>query len=365
MNDKEVPKTDKDQDFTSSEWKFCPICGNKLPNIEKLKFCTVCGTDVQHIKDFKSLRPKYNSNPYKSPTQYSQYEMPPIYYGIELISDGNLMDTKDHKLWGTTASIGLPVVALLIMNGLVGGFLTLVLLLSNDYTPALDLISNSYLLSLVSVFELVFIIFPVLYVRKFLKNPTLKNRLILLGFTTRNYDRKRIFKEILIGLGFALIGVIIVTFASIAIELVVEQLFGVTVIHDSTGLTGEVIPTDLSGLIVFSIVVILVIGTSEEVLFRGFMQKGLTRSLGERWGLITSAIIFSMIHLITVFLIALESPYLFLITFLLSFTPYFAISLMMGWLYRWRNENLIAVIITHGVYDVLAIVMTYLIYGVF
>jgi membrane protease YdiL (CAAX protease family) len=72
-----------------------------------------------------------------------------------------------------------------------------------------------------------------------------------------------------------------------------------------------------------------------------------------------------MIHLITVFLIALESPYLFLITFLLSFTPYFAISLMMGWLYRWRNENLIAVIITHGVYDVLAIVMTYLIYGVF
>ncbi|MBY8986377.1 MAG: CPBP family intramembrane metalloprotease, partial [Candidatus Lokiarchaeota archaeon] len=99
------------------------------------------------------------------------------------------------------------------------------------------------------------------------------------------------------------------------------------------------------------------------ILFRGFMQKGLVRSLGDRWGIIITAIIFSLIHLLGIFLVALESPDLFIILFLLSFTPYFAISLMLGWLYHWRNENLIAVMITHGVYDVLVIVMTYLLYG--
>ncbi len=363
MNNKEVPKTDRDQDFPTSDWKFCPICGNKLQNIQNLKFCTVCGTDIQYIKDYKKLKPRYTSNPYKSPTQYSLYDTPPIYYGPELLSDENLIDNKDHKLWGTTASIGLPVIALLIMNGLVGGFLSLIMFLSNDLTLLLDFVSNSYLISIISLFELVFFIIPIFYVRKYLKNPSLKNRLILLGFTTKNYDRKRIYKEILIGLGFALIGVFVVTFTSVVIELILEFFLGINVIHDTTGLTGEILPPDIPSLIVFSVVVILVIGTSEEILFRGFMQKGLVRSLGKRWGLITSAIIFSLIHLVGIFLLALESPYLFIISFFLSFTPYFAISLMLGWLYNWRNENLIAVMITHGVYDVLAIVMTYLLYG--
>lgn len=363
MNDKEVPKTSSDQDPTNSDWKFCPICGNQLPNIQKLKFCTVCGTDIQYIKDHKNLKPRYASNPYKTTTQYSQYESPPIFFGPELITDENLIDNKDHKLWNITVSIGLPLAALLIMNFLVTGFLIVIMFLSNDPTIILDLVSNSYIISIISIFELVFFVIPIFYIRKYLKNPTLKNRLIFLGFTTRNYDRKRIFKEVLIGLGFAVIGVFIVTITSFAIELIVGTFFGISIDHDTTGLTGEIIPVDLPSLIVFSVVVILVIGTSEEILFRGFMQKGLVRSLGERWGIIVTAIIFSLIHLLGIFLIALESTYLFVILFLLSFTPYFAISLMLGWMYHWRNENLIAVMITHGVYDVLVIVMTYLLYG--
>ena len=164
-------------------------------------------------------------------------------------------------------------------------------------------------------------------------------------------------------MGFAVIGVLVVSITSVTIELIIEFFLGIDIIHDATGLTGEVIPTDLFSLILFSVVVILVIGTSEEILFRGFMQKGLVRSLGERWGIIVTAIIFSLIHLLGIFLVALDSPSLFIVLFLLSFTPYFAISLMLGLLYHWRNENLIAVMITHGVYDVLVIVMTYLLYG--
>jgi len=363
MNDKEVPKISKDQDSINPDWKFCPICGNQLPNIQNLKFCTVCGTDIKYIKDYKKMRPLNNSNPYTPSTQYSQYKSPSIFYGRELIADENLMDNKDHKLWGTMASIGVPLAALLVMQAVVGGFLALIMVFSNDFSIILNMELNSYLTSIISLFEFIFFIFPLLYVRKFLKNPTLKNRLILLGFTTKNYDRKRIFKEVLVGLSFAIIGVLLVAVSSVGIELIIETFFEIDIIHDTTGFTGELIPPDLPSLIVFSVVVILAVGTSEEILFRGFMQKGLVRSLGVRWGIIVTAVAFSVIHLLAIFLIAFESPLLFVISFFLSFTPYFAISLMLGWLYHWRNENLIAVVITHGVYDVLVIVMTYLLYG--
>jgi membrane protease YdiL (CAAX protease family) len=109
---------------------------------------------------------------------------------------------------------------------------------------------------------------------------------------------------------------------------------------------------------------VLVIGTSEEILFRGFMQKGLVRSFGKNWGIIITALTFSMIHLIGIFLlIPFDSTY-FLISFLLSFFPYFAISLMLGVIFYWRKENLIAVMITHGFYDAITIMIAYFFYSV-
>lgn len=122
---------------------------------------------------------------------------------------------------------------------------------------------------------------------------------------------------------------------------------------------------DIPSLIVFAIVMILVIGTSEEILFRGFMQKGLVRSLGSKWGIRVTAIIFSLIHLIGIFVFVLDSLVVFPVTFLMSFLPYFAISLTLGYLYHLRNENLIAVVIMHGVYDALTIILAYLIFVVF
>ena len=366
MNDKELHKTDNNQESINSDWKFCPICGNLLPSIQNLKFCTVCGIDIKYIKEHKKLRQTYTSNPNKTPMNNSQNSTPSIlsvHYGLEVINDEKLIDNKEHKLWSTTTSIGLPFAAFLILNGVVGGFISLIMLISFDFDIFFNLLSNSYFISLISLFELIFLILPVSYARKYLQNPTLKNSLILLGFTTRRYDRKRISKEILIGLGFAVIGVLVVSFVSFIIEVTLELFFGIAIIQGSTGLTDVLILPDLASIIVFSVVIILVIGTSEEILFRGFMQKGLVRSLGNRWGLIVTALIFSLIHLLGIFPIALESPFLFIISFLLSFPPYFAISLILGWLYFWRNENLIAVMITHGVYDVLIIVISYMIYG--
>ena len=363
MDDKELDNIDKKQESLESDWMFCPICGHNLPKIQNLKFCIKCGTNVKYIKENKSLPSTQNLNPYKSQVSFPKHQPPPIYYGPPKISDEELIDNKEHKLWETKHSIGLALGAFLLMNVILGGFMTFITFITFDLDIIYDLISNTYFLSLISLFELIFIIVPVIYVKKYLKNPSFKNGLILLGFTSRGYDRRNVFKEVLIGLSFAVIGLLLVSFVAIIIEVLLEIIFKVEIVQDSSEVISVGLPMDIPSLIVFAIVMILVIGTSEEILFRGFMQQGLVRRLGSKWGIIVTAIIFSLIHLIGIFIFALESPVVFLVSFLLTFLPYFAISLLLGGLYHWRGgHNLIAVVIMHGVYDTLTIILAYLIY---
>ncbi|MFW9939739.1 MAG: CPBP family intramembrane glutamic endopeptidase [Candidatus Thorarchaeota archaeon] len=365
MNNKELHKFNEDQESVKLDWEFCPICGNKIPKIQNLKFCMKCGTNIKYIKDYKKLPTTQSQNPYKSQVVYPQYQPPPINYGLPKISDEELTNNKNYKLWGPSVSIGLPFGAFLLMNFILGGFLAFLTFFTIDMDAIYDLLSNSYFISIISVFELIFIIIPVIYVRKYLNTPTFKNALIFLGFTSKNYDKKRISKEILIGLGFAVIGVILVLSVSILIEVIIEMLFRVEIVQDSTELSGDILPPDIPSLIVFCTVMIVVIGPSEEILFRGFMQKGLVRSLGSKWGILITAFLFAMIHLIGILFFALDSLILFIISFLLAFIPYFAISLMLGLLYQWRDENLIVNVICHGVYNTLTLILAYIFYIVF
>lgn len=364
MNDRELHNIDKDQEPAKLDWAFCPICGHNLPKIQNLRYCIRCGTNIKYIKEHKKLPPTQNINSYESQVSYTQYKPPSKPSGRIKISDEELITNKEHELWGPLVSIMLPMGAFLIMNFIVGGFLAFLTFFALDVDNLYNLVSNTYFISIISIFELIFIFVPAIFVRKYLKTPTIKNSLILLGFTSRGYDRRRILKEILIGLGFAVIGVLLVATVSILIEVILEIFFQVEIIQETSDLTG-ILPMDIPSLIVFSIVMILVIGTSEEILFRGFMQKGLVRSLGSKWGILITAFIFSMIHLIGIVLIGLESPLLLLIYFLLSFLPYFAISLMLGVLYHRRGENLIANVTCHGVYNTLTIILAYIFYIVF
>ncbi|MHA1915724.1 MAG: CPBP family glutamic-type intramembrane protease [Promethearchaeota archaeon] len=346
MNDKNPKNSDIDDSPINSDWIFCPVCGIKLIQIPNLKFCTNCGTNLEHIKKYKIL------------------PGPHISYGPPKLSDEDLINNKD-KLWGPGVSIGLPIGAFSLMN--IGTMIIFMIIMFITFDPNLlnDLSSNIYIISLLSLLELIFIILPVRYIKKYLQNPTLKNRLALLGFTTKGFTKKGLLKEALIGISLAVMGVIAVNGVAILIELFLEFFFGIEIVQDSSGLSGNPIPLDLGSLILFSIVLILVIGTSEEILFRGFMQKGLIRKLGDVWGILITAVFFALIHLIGLIALAITSPFAIFISFILSFIPYFAISLMLGLLYYWRKENLIAVVIMHGVYDVLVVVIAYLIYGVF
>ena len=338
------------------KWQYCPGCGIKLPPIQNLKFCIKCGLDIDYIRTHGGISPHQSKQ-----ISHSSH---PIRYGIEKFSIDELLNQKDRQMWNIGASIGIPILAFAIMTFLGSGILIIIVLTNFNLNFLEDLATNIYFVVLSSLLELLFIIFPAIYVGKYLNRPTLTNRLRLLGFTTKGYDKTEILKEVLLGLGFAVIGFFLV--------------FGVTVIMDLIFFNSTMMPadevdmmianTDAFGLFLIVLVMILVVGTSEEVLFRGFMQKGLVRSeLGEKWGIFITALIFALIHLliyIIAFIFGEISLSTFIASFVYAFFPYMAISLLLGWLFRWRNENLIAVMITHGVYDAILLILVFLIYNV-
>ena len=338
------------------KWQYCPGCGNKLPPIQNLKFCMKCGLDIEYIRTHGTISPQQSKK--------ISHTYQPIRYGIEKLSIEELLNQKDKQIWNIRASIGIPVLAFVIMSFIGSGILMIIALTNFNLNYLEDLATNIYFVVLSSLLELIFILFPAIYVGKYLKKPTLTNRLRLLGFTSKGYDKIGILKEVLLGLGFAAVGFFLV--------------FGVTVIMDLIFFNSEMMPadevdmmianTDAFGLFLIVLVMLLVVGTSEEVLFRGFMQKGLVRSeLGEKWGIFITALIFALIHLliyIIAFIFGEISLSTFIASFIYAFFPYMAISLLLGLLFRWRNENLIAVMITHGVYDAILLILVFLIYNV-
>ena len=340
------------------KWKHCPGCGIELPKIKTIKFCVNCGLDLIYVHEHKALPPS------PIPTTYApiqSYQPSTDYYkSYEPLPEDQIIDTKGRVLWGKLPSIGIPLLAFIVMNAiLIGIIIVLAIILGIEAT--LMLVRNPFFIVFSTLIELILIIIPIWYVRKYIENPNLENRLILLGFTTKRYDQIALLKEIGIGIGFAFIGIGLVVGSSLLIQYILS-LFGVRFVESSGTADAEFIVSgmDILLLILMMLMMILIVGPCEEILFRGFMQRGLVRAVGDRWGILITAFLFAIIHLVALVFILFIDPLIFLILFVYLLVPYFAISLMLGLLFRWRNENLIAVIVTHGVYNSLTILIVFL-----
>jgi membrane protease YdiL (CAAX protease family) len=349
-------------------WSFCPICGTKIPEVKKVRFCTKCGVDLIYINTHMRMPSRKNTIALSThpSNAYQSYSIRSSRPSRKKLSQDDLLNLKEEKLWSSFASIGMTVAAFILMNFAVILAVILFVFLSFNLAVIYDIPANPYFIIFSSFIELILFIVPMLYVGKYLKKPNLNNRLILLGFTIKGFSNKGILKEILIGISFAIFGVLLVLGVSFLMEVILTVIFGYEIIFDILGTSGEVdvliTSSDILSIFWLVIIMILIIGTSEEVLFRGFLQKGLVRSLGKNWGILVTALIFSSIHLIGIFLFP-ESLTIFLISLLLNFFPFFAISILLGLLYNWRKENLIAVMITHGVYNALTIIIAFLVFS--
>jgi len=345
------------------EWDFCPFCGEKLPVLKELRYCTSCGLDLVFLKENKKLPPnfldkKLQEKPYLSPDQIRVQD-------IDKISDEDILNTKNRKLWTIFVSIGVPIASFFIMNFVAVIIMIFYLLFSSSLEEFLNISTNPYFLIVTSFAELILILLPFIIVKKYLRNPSTKNRFALLGFTTKGVT---IWKEIIIGILFSIFGIFLVFVVSAFMEILLELIYGVEIVRNissaGSGIDVYFLSSDLLSLVLLMITMILIVGTTEEILFRGFMQKGLVRRLGVKWGIFITAIIFTFIHLITIFLVYPIFSITFVVAFFISFVPYIAISLLLGILYQWRKENLIAVMITHGLYDALTILLVFILFNV-
>jgi len=347
-------------------WKVCPFCGAQIPELADLRFCTSCGIDLEYLKTHKRIPPDYLERLYSSRSNVLDQQSV-LWKGIKQISDDEILETQDNKLWSVLASIGLTIAAVLIMNVVAVVLIIPFIFFVPSMEALMNILSSPYFIIITSFAEIILMVVPIIYVKKYLKNPSLKNRFALLGFTAKGMNSWRIIKEILIGLVFSVIGIIVVLFVSFFVEIVVEFFFGLEVVRGVSSSSGTIdtvlLASDIPGLILLMLTMIFVIGTSEEILFRGFMQKGLVRRLGKKWGFLLTALIFTFIHLIGSFLLYDIFSLSFFISFILSFFPYLAISSLLGLVYMWRKENLIAVMIMHGFYDALTILMVFIFFN--
>ncbi len=344
------------------EWVFCPFCGYKLPVLKELRFCTSCGLDLVFLKENKKLPPnfldkKLQEKPYLYPDQMRVHE-------IDKISDEDILNTKNRKLWTIFTSIGIPIASFFIMT-FIAVIIMIFYLLFSSIEEFMNISTNPYFLIITSFSELILILLPFIIVKKYLRNPSTKNRLALLGFTTKGVT---IWKEIIIGILFSIFGILLVFVVSAFMEILLELIYGVDIVRNissaGSGIDVYFLSSDLLSLVLLMITMVLIVGTTEEILFRGFMQKGLVRRLGVKWGIFITAVIFTFIHLISLFLVYPIFSITFVVAFFISFVPYIAISLLLGILYHWRKENLIAVIITHGLYDALTILLVFILFNV-
>ena len=353
------------------KWVYCPICGTKIPQVENIQYCIKCGVDLQYINTHMRMPPRRNIISLATPTA-SSYQ--PYSYGVrkpvrEKITEEDLLNLQDKKLWSSLTSLGMTAAAFFTMNLVALVVLIpviIVMFFSFSIEETYNVIANPYFIIFSSFIELILFIVPLLFVGQYLQKPKIHNRLILLGFTTKGFNKIQLFKEILIGLVFAVVGVLLIMFVSFVMELLLTAIFGENIVSGIIGAPGEldviITSSDILSIILLVIIMIVIIGTSEEVLFRGFLQKGLVRNLGKSWGLLVTALIFSSIHLIGIFLFP-ESLTTFVISLLLNFFPFFAISILLGLIYYWRKENLIAVMITHGVYNAITIIIAFLVFS--
>ncbi|TXT61911.1 MAG: putative CAAX amino terminal protease self-immunity [Promethearchaeota archaeon] len=324
-------------------WVYCPRCGYKLsegsPDIAE---CPSCGLNFQLLgsnAQVKEMLPNTSQKKEK----------------IKLKEEEIINNPK--AFWRPKASIFWPLISLIIMSQILG--VILIILVFAGVASFESLLSPGFII-VSSIAELVFMVVPVLYVGQYLQNPSFKNRAKFLGVFIRKEERFFTLKESLLGIGFAVVCVFIVNLLSLVLEIIFNPVLPTNVPTDEIDVMFS--SSNLIETILLSIIMIVIIGPSEEIAFRGFMQRGLVRSYNKKKGIWITAIIFALIHVVTVLVDIPNSPISTIVYFFVLFAPYLLISLILGYLFSWRNENLIAPILTHGVYNAITVILAFLAY---
>ncbi|TXT64339.1 MAG: putative CAAX amino terminal protease self-immunity [Promethearchaeota archaeon] len=343
-------KTNSEVD--NDKWKFCPTCGERLPpDSDNITYCPSCGFSIKNFKERGTITHAHDKF---------------IDFTEVKLTEKELSDNTKKPLWSTSSSIFLPLFAFATMEFIVVVIFFILVFIFPEILLLEELIDNTLFLIVFSLFEFIFIFIPLIAVGKYLQTPSIRNRLGILGLPIDQTKLGKL-KEIFLGFGFSVIAVFLVNLVSFFLEFILSFFFDLEVVFNSQNPSSEIdnyiFSANLFEIVLLVLIMILVVGPSEEIAFRGYTQKGLIRNLGNTSGILITALIFTAIHLLTLILIAFASPISFFVQFILMFFPYFALSLLLGMLFHYRDENLIAPIVLHGVYNSLTVILGYIFYN--
>ena len=162
------------------------------------------------------------------------------------------------------------------------------------------------------------------------------------GANLRQLGLKKPSLRIIVIISFA---AVLLLFLAGSISLVEEIVLGTE--PDAESLVYAIMPRDAVQLIALIGISLALVGPVEELAFRGFVQRGFENSFGKTAGLLIASILFGLLH-------GLNS--------LRSIIPVTAVSLFLGYVWQKTDGNTTASAWMHGLYDAIAIAITYFAY---
>jgi membrane protease YdiL (CAAX protease family) len=159
------------------------------------------------------------------------------------------------------------------------------------------------------------------------------------GASLRELGVKKPSLKIIVIVSFA---AVVLLFLAASISLVQETVLGPDL--QAELLTETLLPRDLLQLIALIGLFIALVGPAEELAFRGFVQRGFENSFGKTIGLVIASVLFGLLH-------GLNS--------LRSIIPVTVVSLFLGYIWQKTEGNTVASVWMHGLYDAIAIAVTY------
>ncbi|MDW8033581.1 MAG: type II CAAX endopeptidase family protein [Nitrososphaerota archaeon] len=147
-------------------------------------------------------------------------------------------------------------------------------------------------------------------------------------------------KDMMLDFRFILLVLPLMLLSGILSGIIVQTLIPIPQWFEN--LFRTLIPRSFTDLIIFSIVTALVVAPSEEILFRGFVQRGLESSLGGMGSIFASSILFGFFHF---------NPWQFL--------PAFTLGLILGYAFKKRNYSIWCPIALHTFYNITIFVLSY------
>ncbi|WP_371806307.1 CPBP family glutamic-type intramembrane protease [Candidatus Lokiarchaeum ossiferum] len=217
---------------------------------------------------------------------------------------------------------------------------------------------NSVFVFIVGSFSLFFLIVPIWWVNRYYPGKlTLRQRLDVLGLPFDKYTKPELVREILLGIFLGLIMVFLALGFQIIGSIIVKAFYGVDVITFMEGIEFDdfdlTSPGQFWELLLFVLQMALFVGYSEEVMFRGFVQRSFESKMNKPASLLLTAVFFGLFH---IYVYIVMPP-----IFLFFLIVYLGISIFLGLVRNWRKD-LIAAGSAHIIYNCIQTIIIYFIF---